>query len=296
MSYDAIVIAGPTGVGKTNLSLKLAKFLNAEIISADSMQIYKGLDIGTAKIKENEMLGIKHHMLDIIEADEEYSVGDYEKRVNEILNSNKKNYLIVGGTGLYIDAITEGISNLPSKDIKLREKLESMDLEDLLIELKTLDEDKYNKIDKKNKVRVVRAVEILKLSNNSFNDIFDIKHKNNDYNFLKVFLTRDREELYNLINKRVDIMIENNLENEARIIFEKYPFNKSIAYKEMFDYFLGNMTFLEAINLIKQKSRNYAKRQETWFRKRKDYIKYNLSQISEDEIIIDIINKFRNGV
>ena len=295
MSYNAIVIAGPTGVGKTALSLKLAKILDADIISADSMQIYKGLDIGTAKILPDEMEGIKHYMLDIVNPDEYYSVGDFEKDANNILNTNYKNYLVVGGTGLYISSLTDGFSDLPEKNNEIRDKLEKMELSDLVEELKKVDEETYNTIDKLNKVRVVRALEIYYISGQKMSEIVKKNNKNNDYNFLKIFLTRDREELYGLINKRIDIMIEKGLIEEAKCIFNKYPDNKSIGYKELFGYFKGEITLNEAVDLIKQKSRNYAKRQMTWFNKRNDYIIYNMSELSEEYIIEDILKKFKRG-
>ena len=295
MSYNAIVIAGPTGVGKTALSLKLAKILDADIISADSMQIYKGLDIGTAKILPDEMEGIKHYMLDIVNPDEYYSVGDFEKDANNILNTNYKNYLVVGGTGLYISSLTDGFSDLPEKNNEIRDKLEKMELSDLVEELKKVDEETYNTIDKLNKVRVVRALEIYYISGQKMSEIVKKNNKNNDYNFLKIFLTRDREELYGLINKRIDIMIEKGLIEEAKYIFNKYPDNKSIGYKELFGYFKGEITLNEAVDLIKQKSRNYAKRQMTWFNKRNDYIIYNMSELSEEYIIEDILKKFKRG-
>ncbi len=295
MSYNAIVIAGPTGVGKTALSLKLAKILDADIISADSMQIYKGLDIGTAKILPDEMEGIKHYMLDIVNPDEYYSVGDFEKDANNILNTNYKNYLVVGGTGLYISSLTDGFSDLPEKNNEIRDKLEKMELSDLVEELKKVDEETYNTIDKLNKVRVVRALEIYYISGQKMSEIVKKNNKNNDYNFLKIFLTRDREELYGLINKRIDIMIDKGLIEEAKHIFNKYPDNKSIGYKELFGYFKGEITLNEAVDLIKQKSRNYAKRQMTWFNKRNDYIIYNMSELSEEYIIEDILKKFKRG-
>lgn len=293
MLYNSLVIAGPTGVGKTALSLKLARILGCEIISADSMQVYKGLDIGTAKIKIDEMQGIKHHMLDVVNPDVDYSVGDYEKAVNNILNNKDKKYMLVGGTGLYISSITDGFSILPSRDEKLRSKLESRDLKDLLEELKILDLETYMDIDKANKVRVIRALEVCKLTNSKFSYLNKQNIKNNDYTFYKVFLIRDREELYKIIDKRIDVMLENGLLEEARYIHETFPNNKAIGYKELFDYFDGKSNLEEAVDLLKRRTRNYAKRQITWFKNHSDYNIYNLSVMSEDEIIEDILKKMR---
>lgn len=291
MCNKAIVIAGPTGVGKTSLSIKLAKKLNAEIISADSMQIYREMNIGTAKITEDEMEGVKHHMLDVVNPDEEYSVGEYEKAVNKILNDNPKLYLLVGGTGLYLRAVTDGFSELPEKEDKLREELEAKSIEELLEILKELDVETYNQIDKDNKMRLVRAVEVCKLTGKKFSEITNVNIKGNEYKFLKVFLTRDREELYKIIDKRIDIMMDNGLLEEAKKIYKKYPNSKAIGYKELFMYFSGEMNLEDAISLLKQKSRNYAKRQITWFKKDKNYLEYNLSKLSVDEVLLDILNK-----
>lgn len=294
MLYNAIVISGPTGVGKTSLSIKLAKIFDAEIISCDSMQIYRGLDIGTAKIKKEEMEGIKHHLLDIKNPDEDYSVGEFEKNVNEILNSNKKTYILVGGTGLYISSITDGIAILPEKDDKLRDFLYNKDILELNDMLKKLDEVTYNKIDKSNKVRLVRAIEVCLITKRKFSEVINENIKNNKYKFLKIFLTRDREELYNIIDKRVDLMLEDGLIDEAFNVYKKYKSVKAIGYKELFEYFSGKITLEKAIDLLKQKSRNYAKRQITWFNNKLDYVKYNLSEKTQEEILNDILLKWKS--
>ncbi len=293
MCNNAIVIAGPTGVGKTRLSIMLAKKIGAEIISADSMQIYKEMDIGTAKITEDEKEGIIHHMLDIINPDEEYSVGEYEKAVNKILNEGKKNYILVGGTGLYLKSVTEGFSKLPEKEENLRKELEEKSLQDLLLILKELDIEMYSKIDKDNKTRLVRAVEVCMLTGEKVSEITSNNVKGNDYDFLKVFLTRNRQELYDIIDKRIDIMLQKGLLDEAKKIYEKYPNSKAIGYKELFLYFSGEMTLEDSISLLKQKSRNYAKRQLTWFKKDKSFITYNLSEISIEEVLLDILKKIK---
>ena len=156
-----IVIAGPTGVGKTELSIKLAKALNAEIISADSAQVYEEMNIGTAKIEENEMQGIIHHMIDVVEPVKKYSVGDYQRKVDEILNSNEeKNILLVGGTGLYIDSVVRGLSALPESDLAIREKLMNEDGDKLFEILKEIDPESAESIHPNNKRRVERAVEV----------------------------------------------------------------------------------------------------------------------------------------
>ena len=296
-----IVISGATGVGKTDLSIKLAKRLNADIISADASQVYKFLDIGTAKVTEDEMQGIKHYMIDVVEPNEDYSVGDFEVEVNKILHEkeeNAENIILVGGTGLYIRAITDGFSDLPTKDEKIRKDLEKKSLEELQEILKALDLQAYNEIDLNNKLRLVRAIEVCKITGGKFSELRVKNIKKNNYNFLKVFLTRNREELYERRNKRVDIMIQKGLVEEAKKVYNNYENSlykiSAIGYKELFNYFDGKVSLEEAIEDIKRESRRYAKRQMTWFRKEKDYLIYNLSEISEKEIIEDILRNYDN--
>lgn len=290
-----IVIAGPTAVGKTDISIKIAKELDIEIISADSMQIYKEMNIGTSKISKKDMNGIVHHLLDIIEPIDYYSVSNYADDVNELLDG--KNILLVGGTGLYISSITEGLSVLPQPDISIRKELENLSLEELQKILKEIDIVTYNAIDLKNKVRLIRAIEVVKLTGASFYKQKRQNIKNNDYNFLKIFLTRDRQELYNRINYRVDQMLEEGLLEEAYNIYKKYYDDRNkilaIGYKELFSYFDNNITLEEAIIKLKMETRRYAKRQLTWFNNKEEYIKYNLSEMSEEEVLEDILKRYR---
>ena len=289
-----IVISGPTGVGKTDISIILAKKIHSDIISADSTQIYREMDIGTAKVTTEEMDGIKHYMLDIINPDEDYSVGDFEKEANRILKEKEKNgenIIIAGGTGLYIRALTDGFSDLPSKDEELRKELEKKTVEELCEKLEKIDIKAYNDIDRNNKVRLVRALEVCMLT-----EIKTENLKNNSYNFLKIFLTRNREEMYERINKRVDIMMNKGLPDEVRKIYDKYNKNRhkitAIGYKELFDYFDGIISLEKATEEIKKESRRYAKRQMTWFRKEKGYITYNLSEKSQEKTIEEILKEW----
>ena len=294
------MIAGATGVGKTDLSIRLAKKIDAEIISADASQIYKELDIGTAKITDEEMQGVKHYMIDVVSPGEDYSVGDFERDVNNILNENSckngKNIIIAGGTGLYIRSITDGFAKLPSKDEKIRKELESKSLDELQETLKKLDEKSYEEIDLSNKLRLVRAIEVCLLTGGKFSELRTRNVKNNDYDFLKIFLTRNRDELYDRINRRVEIMIAKGLVEEAKKVYNKYTekFHKisSIGYKELFMHFDGKITLDEAVEEIKKESRRYAKRQMTWFRKEKDYIICNLSEMSENEALDEILKRW----
>lgn len=298
-----IVIAGPTGVGKTDLSLKLAKSLNCEIISADSAQIYKGMDIGTAKILLEEMQGITHHMLDVLEPIKKYSVGDYQKEVDNILNlleKENKNVILTGGTGLYINSITEGLSDLPSANENLRKKLSNMSIEELFNELNKRDPESAEIIHINNRKRIERALEVCLTTGQKFSELSKKNIKKNNYSFLKVCLTRDREHLYERINKRVDIMMEKGLLREVKFLYEKYGSAtlkkiNIIGYSELIEYFEGNISLEKAVDEIKKNSRRYAKRQLTWFRNQKDYIWFDLDKNSEDEIL-ETIKKLYLGV
>ena len=256
-----IVIVGPTGVGKTKLSIELAKKYNAEIINADSMQVYKDLNIGTAKITEEEKEGIPHHLLDIVEPTDIYTVYNYQKDCRDIIEKLKKqnkNIIIVGGTGLYIKAVLydyrfdKEVNNNNYNDIELDE---------LVKMLKSRSE---IEIDYSNKRRVIRALE--KLDNNSE---FNNTGNNPLYDFYLIGLKTDRETLYNKINNRVDEMINNGLLDEVKDLYDKNIQGKAIdtgiGYKELYSYFNGEIDLKSAIELIKKNSRHYAKRQFTFF-------------------------------
>ncbi|MEG0235723.1 tRNA (adenosine(37)-N6)-dimethylallyltransferase MiaA [Cetobacterium sp.] len=292
-----IVIAGPTGVGKTELSIKLAKALNAEIISADSAQVYEEMNIGTAKIEENEMQGIIHHMIDVVEPVKKYSVGDYQRKVDEILNSNEeKNVLLVGGTGLYIDSVVRGLSALPESDLAIREKLMNEDGDKLFEILKEIDPESAESIHPNNKRRVERAVEVFYQTGEKFSILSKKNIKGNNFKFLKVALERDREHLYDRINLRVEIMMQNGLLEEVRYLYEKYgdvlKKINIIGYSELISYINQELTLEDAKELIKKNSRNYAKRQFTWFKNDHEYIWYDLDKMTQDEIFSDILQRF----
>ena len=292
-----IVIGGPTGVGKTSLSIKLAKLLNAVIINCDSMQIYKYMDIGTAKIREDEKEGIPHYMFDIVDPIDKYSVGDYYRDVNELLKDfekQNKNVILVGVTGLYINSIVKGLSKLPEADLSLRKVFENLSTEELYEKLKELDNEAAEEIHPNNRVRVERALEVCLLTNDKFSKLNKQNIKGNNYNFIQIALETDRKILYDRINYRVELMIENGLVEEAKNIYEKYNTEKNkikaIGYKELFDYFDGLISQEEAIEIIKKESRHYAKRQFTWFKRDIDYKWFDLGQIKEEKIIDEILN------
>lgn len=305
---DILVLGGPTAVGKTDLSIKLAKELNGEIISADSMQIYKYMDIGSAKVTKEEMNGVKHHLIDVVTPDKPFSVAEYkelgEKIIEDILN-RKKLPIIAGGTGLYINALTCNMNFTEAqKDDEYRkfleEKADKYGNEYIHELLKDIDEESYKNIHANNRKRVIRALEVYKLTGKPFSSYGSGKDfYNYKYNVHYYVLNMDREKLYSRINKRVDIMMENGLEDEC-ITLKKMGYTSSmqsmqgIGYKEMLYYLDNKISLDEAIEMIKKGSRNYAKRQLTWFR-RDPRVKFlNKDELSDGEIIKKIINDINN--
>ena len=296
-----IVLAGPTGVGKTDLSLKLAKILDADIISCDSAQVYKEMNIGTAKIKESEMNGIKHYMLDVLEPIEKYSVGEYQRAVDKILAQKEKEgraVILTGGTGLYINSVVNGLSSLPESDPKLRDELMALSVDELYEKLLELDPEAAEKIHKNNKKRVERAVEVCLITGKKFSVLSKENVKNNNYDFLKVCLTRDREILYERIDKRVDIMMSEGLLDEVTALYKKYGGEilrkiNIIGYTQIIDYLEGRISLEAAVDFIKRDSRHYAKRQMTWFNNDSGYLWFDLEKQSENEILKAIIEQYK---
>ena len=296
-----IVLAGPTGVGKTDLSLKLAKILDADIISCDSAQVYKEMNIGTAKIKGSEMNGIKHYMLDVLEPREKYSVGEYQRAVDKILAQKEKEgraVILTGGTGLYINSVVNGLSSLPENDPKLRDELMALSVDELYEKLLELDPEAAEKIHKNNKKRVERAVEVCLITGKKFSVLSKENVKNNNYDFLKVCLIRDREILYKRIDKRVDIMMNEGLLDEVAALYKKYGGEilrkiNIIGYTQLIDYLEGKISLETAVEFIKRDSRHYAKRQMTWFNNDSGYLWFDLEKQSENEILKTIIEQYK---
>jgi tRNA dimethylallyltransferase len=270
-----IVLVGPTAIGKTALSIELAKYFNAEIFSADSRQFFKEMSIGTAKPSLEEMSGIPHHFISHCSIKEEYNVGKYEMDVITSLKTyfiQKNIALLVGGSGLYIDAVCKGIDAIPKDDLirkKLTEQIEKDGIESLQEELKKLDPEHYATSNIKNPQRLIRALEVCRLTGKTYTSFRTNTTKKRDFDIIKIGLNTEREVVYNRINERVDMMIKCGLENEARNLFTFKDNNalNTVGYKELFNYFEGILTFEEAVESIKKNTRNFAKRQLTWFNK-----------------------------
>ena len=289
-----IVITGPTAVGKTKLSIEIAKKYKGEIINADAVQVYKGLDIGSAKVTEEEKENIPHHLFDIKEVDEEYTIYHYQqdaRRVIEDIQKRGKTPILVGGTGLYIKSALY--------DYKLSEEKESEMYEDLTTEElynNLLKVDKDIIIDKNNRRRLIRALNYYKENNESINN-----NKTNKllYNTIFIGLTTDRKELYNRINKRVDTMMKNGLLEEVKSFYDKgiktKPLLNGIGYKELYKYLDGNYTYEEAIEKIKQNSRHYAKRQYTFFNHQLPIVWFETDFANFNNTIEKVSNYIKNN-
>lgn len=289
-----IVIVGPTGVGKTRLSIELAKRYNGEIINADSMQIYKGLDIGTAKIKEDEKDGIIHYLFDIKDVSEDYSIYDYQidsRKVIKDIQNRDKIPIIVGGTGLYIKASLYDYKLTRENNIYTYDSMSTEQLYKILIKM-----DKNIDIDKNNRRRIIRAINYYKINNES---ISNNKTDKLLYDALFIGLTTDRNILYDKINKRVDVMIDNGLIDEARYYYLNNIYTKpligGIGYKELYKYFKKEITLDEAIDLIKKNSRHYAKRQYTFFNNQLPITWFNTDYVNFNKTV-DKVSKYIDSI
>lgn len=272
-----IAVVGPTASGKTSYAIELAKELGGEIVSADSRLVYKGFDIGTAKPTPEEKDNIPHYMIGIVEPEEDYSVGRYVKEAKIVINdilSRGKTPIIAGGTGLYINALLMNYDFTDAEpDYTLREELMTKDnLYQMLLEL---DEDTAKTIEPNDKKKIVRAIEIIKTTGNKISKT----KSESEYNVEWIGRNFPRNELYERINNRVDIMIEQGLIDETKKLLEKHGripnLINTIGYQEMISYLDGELTLYDAVNMLKQNTRRYAKRQLTWFRKNPD-IKWNI--------------------
>ena len=295
-----IIICGPTAVGKTTLAINLAKKLNTEIISADSRQFFRELTIGTAKPSIKELNEVKHHLINSLSVYDDYNVGVFEKDALAILKnifSKKNTAILVGGSGLYIQAICNGFDEVPSANKEVRkqiiEQYEKEGIEYLRTTLKKLDKEHYDKVDQSNPHRMIRAIEVCLTTGKRYSQLRQQENKNDnknirEFNIIKVGLTIEREKLYEKINARVDDMMQKGLLEEVKQLAGKIKNEKlnalnTVGYKELFDYLNGMHDLPRAIDLIKQNTRNFAKRQMTWFKKDKDIVWFNPN--NEDKIL-----------
>ena len=283
---NLIYIAGPTGVGKTDLSLKIAKKFNTDIVSCDSRQFYKELKIGASPPSNSQLKEVKHHFIHHKSIHDVYNVGKYEKDAITVINDlfkEKDNLILVGGSGLYADSIMYGIDDFPDIPSGIRNNIiadfKSGGLEVIQNKLKKLDPEYYEEVDLSNFNRIIRALEVIELTGKKFSSLRTKKEKQRIFKSHVLIIETDREKLYKRINDRVDSMIKEGLEEEAlklKDFKELNPLN-TVGYKEFFNYFEDKLTFTQTVEKIKQNTRNYAKRQITWLKKYSDAKKINMS-------------------
>ena len=297
-----IVLAGPTAVGKTKLSIELAKNKNSSIFSSDSRQFYREMSIGTAKPSLDELNEVPHYFINNKSIEEAYSAGDYEKEIINQLEDyfkNKKIAFLVGGSGMYIDAVCKGLDNLP-KDLAVRNRL-NLELKENGIEylqenLKILDPKQYGIMDLSNSQRLIRALEVCRITSKPYSSLLTATKKIRSFKMVKFLLHIDKNQLELNIEKRVDQMVENGLFQEVENLRDKKNLNalNTVGYKEIFNFFNGNYSREEAINLIKRNTKKYAKRQMTWFKKDTSYQWIeNLDTLKSFNEINSIITKLK---
>ncbi len=289
-SKTLIVIVGPTAVGKTALAIHVAEHFNTEIISADARQFFREMSIGTAKPTALELKQVKHHLINSHSVQEDYDVSRFEKDVLTTLESIFKKHdkaVMVGGSGMYIDVICNGMDHLPPADNELRaslkDVLEEKGIAALQDQLKVLDPDYHGQVDLLNPRRLIRAIEVCLLTGKKYSSFRKKEKIDRPFNIIQVGLEAERPELYERINARVDEMVKEGLVNEVQSLLPYRHLNalNTVGYKELFDYFDGKTSLPEAIDKVKQNTRNYAKRQLTWFKKEKDITWFKREEVRQ---------------
>jgi len=297
MKNILIVLLGPTGVGKTDVSIDIARHLGCEIVSADSRQFYREMRIGTAVPSEDQLKEIKHHFIRFISVREYYSSSLFERDVLKLLPGlfERNNVvLMTGGSGMYIDAVCRGIDDIPDPDQAIRDKYTLLykeeGIEGLRMTLKFIDPEHYENVDLRNPKRIIRALEVCETTGRPYSSFLKKEKKQRDFDILKIGLERPRTELYERINLRVERMVSAGLEEEAKALSDLRNMNalNSVGYSEFFDYFEGNISREKAIELIKRNTRRYAKRQMTWWAKDKEIKWFGAGKT--DEIVNYILN------
>lgn len=298
-SKSLIVILGPTAVGKTELSLQVAERLKCPIINADSRQIYKGIEIGTAAPTEEELSRVKHYFVHTKELDDYYSAAQYEADVMSLLEELFKEHdrvVLTGGSMMYIDAVTKGIDDIPTVDDEtrnlLKERLETEGLDPLLAELKLLDPDYYDIVDKKNHKRVVHALEICYMTGQTYTSLRTKVKKERPFKIKKVGLRRQREELFERINRRVDTMMSQGFLDEAKRVYPQRHLNSlnTVGYKELFKVLDGEWELQMAVERIKKNTRVYAKKQMTWYKKDEEVLWIDVDKLNLEDMIKVILS------
>lgn len=295
-----IVITGPTAVGKTELCLRIAEKFNIPVINADSRQIFRGMQIGTAAPTPEQRKRVRHYFVDLLELDEYYNASMYEQDVMKLLYSMFKDKdnaiaLLTGGSMMYIDAVCNGIDDIPtiSDEVRLlyKQRLEKEGLTTLLQELKVKDPQYYDFVDKNNPRRVVHGLEICHQTGRTYSSFRVKEKKQRPFRIIKIALNRDREELYSRINRRVDEMMENGMVEEARLLLPYRSLNalNTVGYKELFRYFDGEWTMEEAIERIKGNTRRYARKQLTWYKKDNDIDWFDAAET--DKVFMYLVDK-----
>lgn len=300
MNNSLIVILGPTGVGKSDISIDIAHHFGSDIISADSRQFFRDMKIGTSVPTDVQLTEIKHHFIRFMPVADYYSSSLFERDVLTLLPDlfrDNRIVLMVGGSAMYIDAVCKGIDDIPDVDQSVRSKLTLKYKEEgiagLRLALKLLDPEHYKVVDLKNPKRILRALEICETTGRPYSSFLTKQKRERDFQIIRIGLERPRQELYDRINRRVDKMIDDGLENEARALFDLRHLNalNSVGYREFFDYFEGKISREKAIELIKRNSRRYAKRQMTWWGKDKAIAWFSPEKVPE--IIRYIESKIR---
>ncbi|RFN60123.1 tRNA (adenosine(37)-N6)-dimethylallyltransferase MiaA [Marixanthomonas ophiurae] len=294
-----ICVVGPTAIGKTKLAIELANAFNTEIISADSRQFFKEMNIGTAVPSAEELTAAPHHFIQNKTIFEPYSVGDFETEALQLLDklfARKNTVIMVGGSGLYLDAVTKGLDNFPKIPLQIREQLnfelEENGLESLQKELEEKDASYYKKVDIQNPHRVIRALEVIRTSGKPYSSFLNQEKKERPFKTVYVGLTADREKVYERINKRVDLMMETGLLKEVEKLESHKGLNalQTVGYRELFNHLEGKLTLDEAVSEIKKNTRRFAKRQNTWFKKNESIIWFDYT-VNASKIIETIKSK-----